>query len=49
MTQKRIKTLALLAALGGVLSLAGCAKKAAKENEVTIVHARFFPMIRLLD
>ena len=30
MTQKRIKTLALLAALGGVLSLAGCAKKAAK-------------------
>ncbi|MGO9084511.1 MAG: peptidoglycan-associated lipoprotein Pal [Candidatus Sulfotelmatobacter sp.] len=30
MTQKRIKTLALLAALAGVLSLAGCAKKVAK-------------------
>ncbi len=30
MTQKRIKTFALLAAFAGVLSLAGCAKKAAK-------------------
>src|ERR1700683_1763371 len=30
MTQKRIKTLTLLAALAAVLSLAGCAKKAAK-------------------
>jgi len=30
MTQKRMKTFALLAALAGVLSLAGCAKKAAK-------------------
>lgn len=30
MTQKRIKTFALLAALAGVLSLAGCAKKVAK-------------------
>jgi len=30
MTQKRIKTVALLAALAGVLSLAGCAKKVAK-------------------
>jgi len=30
MTQKRFKTFALLAALGGVLSLAGCAKKVAK-------------------
>lgn len=30
MTQKRIKTFALLAALAGVLSLAGCAKKIAK-------------------
>ncbi len=30
MTQKRIKTFALLAALAGVLSLAGCAKKTAK-------------------
>jgi len=30
MTQKRMKTFALLAALAGVLTLAGCAKKAAK-------------------
>jgi peptidoglycan-associated lipoprotein len=30
MTQKRIKTFALIAALAGVLSLAGCAKKVAK-------------------
>ena len=30
MTQKRMKTFALLAALAGVLSLAGCDKKAAK-------------------
>ncbi len=30
MTQERIKTFALLAALAGVLSLAGCAKKVAK-------------------
>ena len=30
MTHKRMKTFALLAALAGVLSLAGCAKKAAK-------------------
>jgi peptidoglycan-associated lipoprotein len=30
MTQKRIKSFVLLAALAGVLSLAGCAKKAAK-------------------
>src|ERR1035437_11085225 len=30
MTQKRIKAFALLAALAGVLSLAGCAKKVAK-------------------
>jgi len=30
MTQKRMKTFALLAALAGVLSLAGCAKQAAK-------------------
>jgi len=30
MTKKRMKTFALLAALAGVLSLAGCAKKAAK-------------------
>src|ERR1035441_8601633 len=30
MTQKRIRTFALLAALAGVISLAGCAKKVAK-------------------
>ncbi|MGA6987451.1 MAG: peptidoglycan-associated lipoprotein Pal [Terriglobales bacterium] len=30
MTQKRIKTFALIAALAGALTLAGCAKKAAK-------------------